>query len=100
MRFIQGVNRDYPVRRQPNNRVQTLIVEVDAMPFPTEIAVAQLSRIIGLPDAPPLIDVRAEEEFRADPRVIPTARRQITARNPAGLSIISINLSSSIVSAV
>jgi rhodanese-related sulfurtransferase len=75
MRFIQGVNRDYPVRRQPNNRVQTLIVEVDAMPSPTEITVAQLSRIIGLPDAPLLIDVRAEEEFRADPRVIPTARR-------------------------
>jgi rhodanese-related sulfurtransferase len=38
---------------------------------PTEISVAQLSRIIGLPNAPPLIDVRAEEEFS----LIPTARR-------------------------
>jgi rhodanese-related sulfurtransferase len=63
------------VRRQPNNRVQTLIVEVDAMPLPTEITVPQLSRIIGLPNAPLLIDVRADEEFEADPRVIPTARR-------------------------
>jgi rhodanese-related sulfurtransferase len=46
------------------------------MPSPTEITVAQLSRIIGLPDAPLLIDVRAEEEFSSDPRVIPTAQHQ------------------------
>jgi rhodanese-related sulfurtransferase len=63
------------VRRQPKNRVQTLIIEVDAMPSPTEITVPQLSRIVGLPNAPLLIDVRAEEEFREDPRLIPTARR-------------------------
>jgi rhodanese-related sulfurtransferase len=44
------------------------------MPSPTEITAAQLSRIIGLPSAPHLIDVRTEEEFRADPRVIPSAR--------------------------
>jgi len=44
------------------------------MPSPTEITVAQLSRIIGLPDAPLLVDVRAEDEFRVDPRIIPTAR--------------------------
>lgn len=44
------------------------------MPSPTEITVAQLSRIIGLPDAPLLVDVRAEEEFKVDPRIIPTAR--------------------------
>jgi rhodanese-related sulfurtransferase len=44
------------------------------MPSPTEITVAQLSRIIGLPNAPFLIDVRAEEEFRSDPRFIPTAQ--------------------------
>jgi hypothetical protein len=63
------------VRRQPNNRVQTLSVEVDAMPLPTEITVPQLVRIIGLPNAPLLVDVRTDEEFKADPRVIPTARR-------------------------
>ena len=44
------------------------------MPSPTEITVSQLSRILGLPHAPLLIDVRAEEEFREDPRLIPTAR--------------------------
>src|SRR5882762_6285122 len=44
------------------------------MPSPTEITAAQLSRIIGLPNAPLVIDVRADEEFRSDPRLIPTAR--------------------------
>jgi rhodanese-related sulfurtransferase len=44
------------------------------MPSPTEITVAQLSRIIGLPSAPRLVDVRTQEEFRADPRVIPGAQ--------------------------
>ena len=44
------------------------------MPSPTEITVAQLSRLIGLPNAPLLVDVRAEDEFNADPRIIPTAR--------------------------
>jgi rhodanese-related sulfurtransferase len=75
MPSAQGVYRDDPVRRQPNDRVQTLLTEVDAMPSPSEITVPQLSRIIGLPNAPLLIDVRANDEFRADPRVIPTARR-------------------------
>ena len=52
------------------------------MPFPTEITVSQLSRLIGLPDAPVLIDVRADEEFEADPRLIPTALRQ-DSRDPS-----------------
>ena len=34
------------------------------MPSPTEIAVAQLSRLVGLPGAPVLADVRTEEEFK------------------------------------
>lgn len=45
------------------------------MPSPSEITVPQLSRLIGLPGAPAIIDVRTEEEFQADPRLIPTARR-------------------------
>src|SRR5262245_20401666 len=50
--------------------------EVDAaMPSPTEIAVAQLSRLVGLPGAPVLVDVRSEQEFKSDPRLIPTAQR-------------------------
>ena len=34
------------------------------MPSPSEIAVAQLSRLIGLPGAPVLADVCTEEEFK------------------------------------
>src|SRR5262245_18833791 len=50
--------------------------EVDAaMPSPTEITVAQLSRLVGLPDAPVLVDVRSEEDYQADPRLLPTARQ-------------------------
>ncbi len=41
------------------------------MPSPNEITVAQLSRLIGTPGAPVLIDVRTEEDFEADPRLIP-----------------------------
>ena len=41
------------------------------MPSPTEITVAQLSRRIGLPGAPAIIDVRDEDDYPADPRLIP-----------------------------
>ena len=44
------------------------------MPSPTEITVSQLSRLIGLPDAPTLIDVRIAEDVAADPRRIPGSR--------------------------
>src|SRR5262245_3547233 len=51
--------------------------EVDAaMPAPTEITVAQLARLIGLPGTPALIDVRSDGEFRAEPRLVPAARRR------------------------
>jgi rhodanese-related sulfurtransferase len=50
--------------------------EVDAaMPSPTEITVAQLARLIGLPGAPVLVDVRTADKFKCDPQLIPTARR-------------------------
>ncbi|MEO0360908.1 MAG: chromate resistance protein ChrB domain-containing protein [Pseudomonadota bacterium] len=45
------------------------------MPAPTEIAPAQLFRLIGGPDAPSIVDVRTDEDFEADPRLLPTARR-------------------------
>jgi rhodanese-related sulfurtransferase len=41
----------------------------------TEISVSDLSRLVGTPRAPVLIDVRDDDDFAADPRVIPTARR-------------------------
>jgi len=49
-----------------------------AMPSPTEITVAQLSRLVGLPTAPAIIDVRTDEDFAASPRLIPGSAR----RNP------------------
>ncbi len=44
------------------------------MPSPVEITVSQLSRAIGLPGAPLLIDVRPREEFETNRHLLPTAR--------------------------
>lgn len=41
-----------------------------------EITLQQLSRLIGLPGAPRLIDVRSAEEYRLDPFVLPAAQHQ------------------------
>jgi len=46
------------------------------MPSPTEITVAQLSRLVGTPQCPRLIDVRVDEDFAADPVLIPGAKRR------------------------
>jgi rhodanese-related sulfurtransferase len=46
------------------------------MPSTTEITVSQLSRLVGLPNLPAIIDVRADEEFAADPRLIPGSQRR------------------------
>jgi len=45
------------------------------MPAPTEITPQQLSRLIGTPECPILIDVCIDEDFNQDPRIIPGARR-------------------------
>ena len=45
------------------------------MPSPSEITVAQLGRLVGLPGAPVLADVRTDQECKSDPRLIPTAQR-------------------------
>jgi len=45
------------------------------MPSPNEITVSQLSRLIGTPAAPVVIDVRIDEDFAQDPDFVPTARR-------------------------
>ncbi len=46
------------------------------MPSFNEITVPQLGRLIGLPDAPAIIDVRTEEDAAADPRLVPGAVRR------------------------
>ena len=45
------------------------------MPSPVEITVQQLARIIGLPGAPLLFDVRPRSECDSDRRLLPTAQR-------------------------
>jgi rhodanese-related sulfurtransferase len=46
------------------------------MPSTTEITVAQLSRLVGLPISPRLIDLRTDEDYAADPRLLPGTRRR------------------------
>ncbi|MGE0004714.1 MAG: chromate resistance protein ChrB domain-containing protein [Parvibaculaceae bacterium] len=41
------------------------------MPSPNTISVDKLARLMGLPGCPHLIDVRTEEDFAADPRLVP-----------------------------
>ncbi|KAB2793777.1 sulfurtransferase [Brucella anthropi] len=43
------------------------------MPSNTEITTSQLIRLIGMPDAPRIIDVRSADDLGRDPRVIPGA---------------------------
>lgn len=45
------------------------------MPAFGQISPAQLMRLIGTPEAPIVLDVRVEDDFAADARLIPTARR-------------------------
>ena len=45
------------------------------MPAPNEITVSQLARLIGTPAAPVVVDLRTDEDFAADPELIPTASR-------------------------
>ena len=46
------------------------------MPSTTEITVTQLSRLVGLPTAPAIVDVRLDEDAAADLRLLPGARRR------------------------
>lgn len=66
------------------------------MPSPTEITVPQLARLIGLPRSPIVVDVRTDEDFAADPRLIPGALRRPAlspsswARDVAGEPVIVV----------
>jgi rhodanese-related sulfurtransferase len=46
------------------------------MPATTTITVQQLVRLVGLPNAPCVVDVRIDEDHRADPRLLPGALRR------------------------
>lgn len=45
------------------------------MASPTQITPTQLSRLIGLPTCPVIVDVCIDEDFAADPRLIPSSFR-------------------------
>ena len=45
------------------------------MPAPNAISNDKLFRLIGTPRAPLLLDVRSDEDYEADPRLIPGAIR-------------------------
>jgi rhodanese-related sulfurtransferase len=46
------------------------------MPFPNSISTDKLCRLIGTPSAPILIDVRSDEDFAADARLVPGSIRR------------------------
>jgi rhodanese-related sulfurtransferase len=46
------------------------------MPATTLITTQQFSRLIGLPGAPAIVDVRIDEDYRADPRLLPGSLRR------------------------
>jgi rhodanese-related sulfurtransferase len=46
------------------------------MPSPDEISVAKLSRLIGTPKAPTIIDVRIDDDYALDPRILPGSHRR------------------------
>jgi len=66
------------------------------MPAPDTITTAQLSRLIGLPDAPVLLDLRTDEDYAADPRLLPGSIRRdfrtVTAwgADYAGRSVVAV----------
>lgn len=46
------------------------------MPGPDSISVAQLSRLVGTPDAPVVLDVRTADDIAADPHTLPGSRQR------------------------
>ncbi|WP_439595187.1 chromate resistance protein ChrB domain-containing protein [Falsiroseomonas sp.] len=46
------------------------------MPSATALTVQQVSRLIGLPEGPVLIDLREPEDIAEDPRLLPASRRR------------------------
>jgi rhodanese-related sulfurtransferase len=46
------------------------------MPANTLITVPQFSRLVGLPNTPSIVDVRIDDDYRADPRLVPGSIRR------------------------
>jgi hypothetical protein len=45
------------------------------MPATTLITTPQFSRLIGLPGTPAIVDVRIDDDYRADPSLVPGSQR-------------------------
>lgn len=46
------------------------------MATPDAITVTQLIRLVGTPDAPVLVDVRVDNDYASDPRMLPASLRR------------------------
>ncbi len=60
----------------PKHRVLILCKGRTRMPSPNTISTDKLARLIGTPKCPILIDVQTDEDFAANPRLIPSAIRR------------------------
>src|SRR5882762_5122543 len=67
---------DLPTRRQAQVSRPVLFYEGATMSSHTSISQDKLARLIGTAKTPVLIDVRTDEDFAADPRLIPGAVRR------------------------
>src|SRR6476646_2351526 len=73
--FLHG-DRDLPTRRHAQASRPALLQRGRIMSSINTISSEKLSRLIGRPDCPALIDVQTNEDFAADPRLIPGALRR------------------------
>ncbi|TPJ56362.1 MULTISPECIES: sulfurtransferase/chromate resistance protein [unclassified Mesorhizobium] len=46
------------------------------MPSTTAVTVPQLIRMVGLPGSPAILDIRTEDDYNADPRLLPASYRR------------------------
>jgi hypothetical protein len=70
------------------------------MAISTLITVPQFSRLVGLPNTPGIVDVRIDDDYGADPRLVPGSRRGgITEPSAVGRPSIGARASSSSASA-
>jgi hypothetical protein len=63
---------DLPMRLRPKHRVQ-LQKRGASMSSPSSLSPEKLSRLIGRPDSPILVNVRREADAAAEPGLVPTA---------------------------
>src|SRR5580704_10318443 len=47
-----------------------------SMPSTTSISIDKLVRLVGTPHCPALVDVRTDDEYKANPRLIPSSMRR------------------------